>query len=444
MSKRNLILLIIALVVIAIVIFGYLYSRKPANAPIGDNGGTNFFSDLNPFGKSVSTTPKTTPSADISGYIPPSSEIQNGKLKKVSSMPIAGFGIFTKEKLKDVPTAVPEVITAPDATTPKAVAKPKPPLTEFMPAVRYVARATGNIYQTFADKIEERKFSTTMIPRVYEAYFGNKGESVIMRYLKIDNKTIVTFVGALPKELLGIDMAGNNEISGSFLPDSVSDVSISPDTLKIFYLFNTGNNVIGTTADGLGGKKVQVFDSPFTEWLSFWPNTKMITLTTKPSWDTPGYMYAVDPNKKDLNKVLGDIKGLTTLTSPNGGLVLYGNNTLSLNVYHTDTRSLDALGVKTLPEKCIWGKVSDVVYCAVPKLIDFGLYPDSWYKGEVSFSDAIWKIDIKSGNATLIADPDLIAGGEEIDGTKLALDDGENYLFFVNKKDSSLWELNLK
>ena len=33
---------------------------------------------------------------------------------------------------------------------------------------------------------------------------------------------------------------------------------------------------------------------------------------------------------------------------------------------------------------------------------------------------------------------------EKLDGIKLALDAGENYLFFVNKKDSFLWELNLK
>ena len=42
----------------------------------------------------------------------------------------------------------------------------------------------------------------------------------------------------------------------------------------------------------------------------------------------------------------------------------------------------------------------------------------------------------------MIADPVTINGGEDIDGIKLAMDEGENYLFFVNKKDSFLWELN--
>ncbi|MFZ1019925.1 MAG: hypothetical protein WAN61_02985, partial [Minisyncoccia bacterium] len=73
-----------------------------------------------------------------------------------------------------------------------------------------------------------------------------------------------------------------------------------------------------------------------------------------------------------------------------------------------------------------------------------GQYPDSWYQGTVSFSDQFWKIDLTTGNTTMLVDPITITGNQEIDGIKLALDDGENYLFFVNKKDSYLWELSLK
>jgi hypothetical protein len=361
-------------------------------------------------------------------------------------MPIAGYTVFSKERLKDVPIVTPA--TAPDTTTtlviPKASTKPTPPLTEFMPALRYVDRATGNIYQTFADKIEERKFSGTVIPQIYEALFGNKGLSVVMRYLKGDGRTIETFVGNLPKELLGADTTVPNEIKGIFLPENIKDISLSPDTLSIFYLFNSGNNMVGTTMNLTTNKKVQIFTSPFTEWLSNWSNAKVITLTTKPSSGIPGYVYGMDAGGKNLGQIFGSINGLTTLTSPSGKLVLYGNDGLSLGIYHTDTKVSDSLGVRTLPEKCVWGKLSDTLYCAVPKSIDTGSYPDTWYQGEVSFRDQIWKIDLKTGNGTMLVDPITISNGEEIDGTKLMMDDGENYLFFVNKKDSYLWEFTLK
>lgn len=438
MSKRNLILLIIILVVIVAIVFGFFYLYQPANQT-GGTTGTNFLANFLPFGKSKTTTPSnTTTPADVSGYVPPTETASELKLKKVSSFPIAGFGVFMKERFKDVAAVTPD----PNATTPIPTIPVVPP-TEFMPALRYVNKATGNIYQTFADKIDERKFSGTVIPIVQEAFFGNNGNSVIMRYLKEDGKTIETFVGTLPKEYLGADSVGTSEITGSFLPENISDISVSSDASKIFYLFDTGDSATGISFTLQGNTKVQIFNSPFTEWLSFWPNKSLVTVTTKPSANVLGYMYAINPDKKDFNKILGGINGLTTLTSPDGKMVLYGDNNLSLNVFNITTGSSTLLGIKTLPEKCVWGPASDVVFCAVPKSIDQGNYPDSWYQGEVSFSDEIWGIDIGSGTTTMIADPASISG-EEIDGTKLSLDDNQNYLFFVNKKDSYLWELNLK
>jgi len=457
MSKRNFILLIIIIIIAIVAVFGYFYFNQGTNTPEEDSTGTNFISQFNPFGNSNNPTKPpttTTPPVDVSGYQPPIIEVVNLKLKKVSSMPIAGFTVFSKERLKEINPFLTLPLSGEGVIPPAKggsgdLKKPTPPLTEFMPALKYVERVTGNIYQTFADKIEEKKFSTTIIPMVYEAFFGNKGQSVIMRYLKPDAKTIITFVGTLPKEFIGGDATGSNEIKGIFLPENIKDVSLSSDTNSIFYLFisenNLGDNMIGATFNLLNNKKVQVFDSPFTEWLSLSPNSKMITFTTKPSSGILGYMYTMDPNNKNYNfkKILGGINGLTTLTSPDGKLILYSNDNLALNIYHLDTKVSDVLGVKTLAEKCVWNKTSDAIYCGVPKSIVNGQYPDSWYQGEVSFSDQIWKIDIKTGNATIIADPATMDGGENIDSIKLVIDDGENYLFFVNKKDSFLWELKI-
>ncbi|KKQ21383.1 MAG: hypothetical protein US45_C0004G0017 [Candidatus Nomurabacteria bacterium GW2011_GWA1_37_20] len=453
MSKRNFILLIIILGLIVIAVFGLLYFQQKITAPKEDEGsGTNFISQFNPFGAKP-TPPAVTLSTDASEYQSDTGETQKIKLVKVSSMPVAGFTVFTKERLKEAPMVASAAPSA-DTEVENAVKKTTPakkliqPLTEFALALRYVDKAIGNIYQTFVDKIEEQKFSKTVIPKVYDSYFGNRGESVVMRYLKEDEKTIETFVGALPKELLGKDTTTENEIKGSFLPDNIKDISVSPDGLKIFYLFISGNNLensmVGATLNLLNNKKVQVFDSTFTEWLSFWPTKNTITLTTKPSARVPGYMYSIDGAGKNLIKILGGINGLTTLESLSGKLILYGDNNLSLYVYHTDSRNSDVLGIKTLPEKCIWGKISDIIYCAAPKSIESGEYPDAWYQGEVSFNDQFWKIDIKTGNATLMLDPISIERGEEIDGIKLTLDEGENYLFFINKKDSFLWKLDLK
>jgi hypothetical protein len=455
MSKRNIILLIVTLSVIVAGALIYFYFYQPKNQGSSTTGDTNFLANFLPFGKSKTVTPtETTKPVDISGYVPPAPETATETLlKKVSSFPIAGFGVFTKERFKDVPldqtastsTTSTEFVTTDSGPLPvtkkKVVVKPTTPPTEFVTALRYVAKDTGNVYETFADKIDESKFSSTVIPKVYEAYFGNNGESVIMRYLKDDN-TIETFIGTLPKEYLGADDSSSNEIKGSFLPENITDLSMSPDNSKFFYLFNNVDNAIGTTYLLNNNSKIQVFDSPFTEWLSSWTNNQMITLTTKPSANVPGYMYFVNPDNKDFNKILGGINGLTTLTSPDGKLVLYADNNLSLNIFDITKDTSYPLNIRTLPEKCVWTKTSDIVYCAVPNSIDDANYPDAWYQGQISFSDQIWQINVTNGNTSMLADPVSIAG-EEIDGIKLTLDSNENYLFFVNKKDSFLWELIL-
>ncbi len=474
MSKRNIILITIVLVIIVIIAFVFIYSYKPANnTGGGTTSGINFISNLFPFGKSTTTnTGSETPPVNVSGYVPPATTgTPKQLLAKISSMPIAGYTVFMKERY----TAVPAVTLNPSPAlstttatdnsttntplpnlplskgeeqggglTPPIPIVPTPPATEFASSLRYVERATGNIYETFADNIDERKFTTTVIPQVYDAYFGGSGQSLSMRYLKEDGRTIETFAGTLPKEVLGQDSSVSNEITGAFLPENITDISISPNTSSMFYLFESGNGTIGVTATLSGNSKNQIFNSPFTEWLSQWPNTRMITLTTKPSYATPGYMYSLDPSLKKVTKILSGINGLTTLTSPSGKLVLYNDNNLALRVYNTDTENSVSIGIKTMPEKCVWGSDSTTLYCAVPKYVDGRNFPDTWYQGEVSFSDDLWKINVENGNATDIADPTAFTEGEEIDGIKLSLDQNGDYLFFVNKKDSYLWELKLK
>src|SRR3989344_2355924 len=214
MSRRNYILLIIVLVVL-LVVFAWIFSSRTPG-PEGEEGG-GFFSNLYPFGDSNRPAPPyATPSEETETPQTPISENEKLRLVKISSMPIAGYTVFQKEKTEK----------------------------EFTPALRYVDRATGNIYQTFLDDIQERKFSITVVPRVHEAFFGQNGEVVIMRYLK-NSRNIETFLANLPKEKLGEDTVNAYELKGYYLPENIPDLSMSPDLSKLFYLIPTEENVSG-------------------------------------------------------------------------------------------------------------------------------------------------------------------------------------------------------
>jgi hypothetical protein len=453
MSQKNLKLLIALIVIILAVVLSYFYlgNGPKTTTPKDTSSGDNFFADLLNFGggkKPTSDTTGDTP-ADISDRTP-GEEIVVGdmKLVRISSMPVAGYTAFDEERFSYVPDVTPETEEGGDETEKNSVI-PTAPSTEKSPAVRYVAKQNGNIFQTFADFINERRFSDTLIPSVQEAFFGNSGETVIMRYVKSDNMTIATWSGTLPKDVVGSDSSALNKITGTFLTDNITDISVSPDSNRVFYVFNYQNGAVGVTSTPSGTNKTQVYNGAYSEWLSTFPSGGKVTMTTKPSAFVPGYMYTIDTSRKDFTRVLGNIRGLTTLASPSTHLVLYGDNTMSLFLYNTETNDALRLSVRTLPEKCVWAG-NETIYCAVPKYIVGSYpYPDSWYQGEVSFSDDIWKINVGDGKATLVLDSQKAfemakKSFEPIDGIRLSLSSDMKYLFFINKSDSYLWELKLE
>ena len=124
-------------------------------------------------------------------------------------------------------------------------------------------------------------------------------------------------------------------------------------------------------------------------------------------------------------------------------LVGTGGTSLSLSVLDAKTGVTTNLNINTIPDKCVWSrKQVNIVYCAAPKRIVQGVYPDDWYKGKVLFNDYIWKIDTTSGTTQSIID--LAQESSELfDATNLVLAPSEGYMAFMNKRDLTLWGLDL-
>jgi len=328
--------------------------------------------------------------------------------------------------------------------------------TETNTALRYVDLLAGNIYETFVDNINEKRVSNTQIFGIHDAVFGNNGQSVVLRYLKGDpstslentrdkplgagDATIESFLGNIAGEVLGGDSP--IDLKGYFLPENMLGISTSPDGKNMFYLFRSNNRTVGINSSLESGKNVQIFDSPFGEWLTEWTNQRLITLATKPSYAAPGFVYSLDPADGIMRKILGGVPGLTAKLSPDGKSVLYSGSDLFLKIYDVINKTVNDLGLRSLPEKCVWSNDNINVFCSIPKEIPVGNYPDSWYQGEASFDDVFWKIDTKTNAFSLLNDP-MADINEDIDGTSLFLAPREDSLFLINKKDSILWGLGL-
>lgn len=415
MSKRN----IIIISVISLTILGGLgiwLSGKYTG------GGAKEISPFSFFGISGEEGGSLAPGKNGSGSAGESGGEASGKpslpeLRKISSSPSAGIYTFNK------------LVQGEDKTKFNAV------------FLRRVDKATGNVYETRLDNMEESRVTNTTIPKIYEALWGNNENSLLLRYLRDDGETIETFVSKITE---GVD-GKEGSLLGTFLPSDIKSVAVSPKKDKLFYLNIASGEALGTVMSIVDGKKGIVFRYPFTEWLPGWPADNIITLTTKPSGRTPGFMYSISPSGGNLVKILGGINGLTSLMSPDGKKVIYSESVgglFSLNLYDLGSAETIAQSARTLPDKCVWSGDNDVFYCAIPLNPRAALYPDNWYQGVVSFSDVLARIDVSVGSMTVLVDPKEFAG-EEIDAVNLTLSKNEDYLFFINKKDGAPWALEM-
>jgi hypothetical protein len=430
MPRRTLIIFIASFLGVGILIYGgyFVYQKlNPSTTTTNQTGGNTGYGEFNPFGtggtntnnqNTGDNTDTTDGEVTATGGETIDGTLINSKFTKLTDFPVAGATFFYDTR------ALPQIEGE--------KVDPKAPKTELVPSLRYVERITGHIYERFLDTGIVGKISNSTIPNIYESFFDGKAQTIIYRYLSSD-KSIASFVATL------------GGAQGSFLPSDAIDVSLSPDKTKYFYLVKTPSGVTGTIASFIDGKKNQFFSSSFSEWLSQWVVNGSIFLTTKASGQENGYIYTVNTTNGSMRKVFGGVLGLTTLVNPSGTHILYSTSVggrPALGIFDIVKNKAIDLGLAGLPEKCTWFDIV-TVYCAIPDEIQTAQYPDSWYQGLVSFSDHFVKITL---DTTGVANTQKIDGssGTRVDGTHLFLDDKATTLFFTNKKDSTLWSLNLK
>lgn len=439
---KKLIIISIILIILGGGVFWYMSSQNQKVDPVTGKT-TNDFKSFFSFGDGTNNSnTQDTKGADgevlpsDTGVIDDSSGVNKGKFKQVTDFAVAGVVTFTDTRPSENEVSKPTDTTAEAGAlvvpTTNKTTKVELPKIDIVPALRFVARSNGHIYGQYLDTLAAAKISNTTIPTIYEAIFANEGQFIMYRYLDETTDKIQSFIGTL-----------GGSTSGSFLPENIQSVSAAPSGSQFFYLIPIGNDIAGYVGSFTDTNKTQIFTSAFTEWIPQWAQANTIFMTTKPSYLFSGSMYALNKLTGGFTKVFGGVYGLTTLASTTSNLVLYSsasNGGPTLGLYNLTSHSFTPLGVNTLSEKCVWSGNGVDIYCAVPNEIPSGQYPDSWYQGLVSFNDSIVKINTVSLSSNTVFNTAEI---NAIDATNLTLSPDEKTLFMINKKDSTLWSLDL-
>lgn len=310
--------------------------------------------------------------------------------------------------------------------------------------VRFNERETGHVFDIDLENLEKERISNTTIPRIHKSLWTADGESVILRYLDEDNRTIKTYVANL-EESAEEPREGETpfRLDGEFLPDNITELVLSPDRSRIFWLTETPRGATGTISNPDGTRATTLITTPFSEWLPQWAMSGALSLTTKASGYARGFLYNVSIARPSLERVVGNVSGLTTNMSPDGEYALYSEgreNSLSTFLFNTRTKETVRLTIRTIPEKCVW--TEEFAYCGIPLEVPRGMYPDFWYQGRVLFTDEIFSINLENGRATRVYAP-AYSDRESIDIYRPFISTSGNYLVFNNKRDMSLWAFSI-
>lgn len=406
MPRKTKIIFIIVFIIVGAIMLGlYFYNKKNTS---NTNTTTSFYQKFNPFGGSNKVTNEGDTTNNPETNTTETTE-KNKKLHKLTDFAVAGAAFFEDTRVSSTPGSTPEIV----------------------PSLRYVERATGHVYQMYLDNKTIGKISNSTIPMVHETIFDSKANSMIFRYLSPEDKSITSFLATLGGK-------------SGFLNTNILQVSLSPDKSKFFSIIKNTNGVIGVTKSFNETKTSQVFTSAFSEWLPQWVTEQSVYLTTKPSYLVDGSVFSLNISNGTLTKLFGGVAGLTTLASVDGKEILYSASTNTgprLNVFNIKNHTSVDLDKFGLPEKCIWSSDNINVYCAIPSTIKGTQFPDSWYQGIISFDDFFVKINTATKSVSTLANS--VEEGTPVDGTNLFLSKTEDKLFFINKKDYTLWSLDL-
>lgn len=398
-------IIIAGVVVILIIAAVFFFGRKSPLAVVGVTPQDQFPSSTN--NPDAATEPTPTPAIETNIQNADSSVLAVDQIKR---LPVGTLIKLTDEQISSIATY---------GTT----------------TARYnknIPDALGHLYERNADgSSAEVKISNFTIPQVMKVVWAAGGTKAVVFY---------NLSGIIKKVI--IDYKSTSTPKTSFLPDSVSDVALSPDGKSMAFINDLGDtrNIFTATSDFKNQKKI--LDNIIPGFELSWPGAKLLALKTKSSYAVMGYLYSVSASGGPLNKVAGGF-GLDAVWNKDGSGVLVSTVTSGgaiqpLKYIDIKTSNEKEVGLNTIAEKCAFSNITkEFFYCGAPGSGANAKYPDAWWQGNVSFRDAIYGVNGADGTITPMATSDL-----DVVMSKTLKDD--SFLIFQDKTTGFLWSMKAK
>jgi hypothetical protein len=422
---KRLFIIIAGIVVLIGLLVGVYYlflAPKGASLSVGD-----------PFANTGSG--QATPSTDLptDGIVKNAGTTLAPRFIKITDGPVAHGSVVMDVQIPN-PDAVANTNTGAVSLSASTSASTTPSVPPTIPdtEVRFIDRASGNVYSFIAHARSLTRISNKTLPGIQTASWTPDGTRAYAQFLASTGgeETVNTYA------------LNANGGDGYLLENNLSEAQVVGSS-TLFTLFSGSTGSVGTLSRSDGSNSRTLFSSLLSA-IVVHPTNGDLFATNKPSSQIDGYAFQINRSTGSFSRVLGAFRGLSVLPSLTGKSLLYSyadSGVYHLNVMDVPSHTATALPVATLTEKCVWTADGLSVYCAVPTNLA-GNLPDDWYQGATTFTDRIWKIDMTQRIATLILDPYQI-GKINVDAVNLSIDPSEDILVFTDKHSGALYSYDL-
>ena len=305
-----------------------------------------------------------------------------------------------------------------------------PALAKDLDEILFYKKDGGNLVSSdFTGKFQEELSNITILGMV-KAVWSPARDRAAVCYIDLDQETLKGFLHV-----------GTSSVTT--LPANTRSSSWSPDGKSFAYLARDGDFFSLVITDSSGKKQKAEFRTPISDAYINWFAPNKISFHTAPSGPAAGHLFVWSRPTGAFDKIAGPLNGLIPLWSPDGKSVLvfstlFGGSDIKLSVMSDAGKKLLETSLKTIPQKCVWASPQEI-YCAVPSLFPPGAtLPDDYLRGEINTSDRLMVLDLERETVS------EIFGEGDFDMADLSLAQAKDWIFWVDRKDGSLWSLKLK
>ncbi len=294
--------------------------------------------------------------------------------------------------------------------------------------VLYAEAGTGHIFSINLITGTETRLSNITIPNAQKARFSPDGTVAAIRsgYGSQNSIELVTLSGE------------NNSTKETLTPQMV-DFTFSTEN-KLFYTEYNSSGLLGRELNPTTKLSRTLFSIPFQNAIVVWSMSSSTPhfVYPKPSAKLSGFLYKISNGTLLREQAAGN--GLVALAHNNYFIhtVTTSRGPVSF-VTNRTTGMSNSLPIIVEPSKCTFSTLnSETVYCGYEETTLNYEFPDNWYKGQISFADSLWEINVRKGLAVKLIDTKSETG-RELDSIGMDISTQNKVLYFINKNDNTLW-----